>query len=252
MIETEVSPVAETQNLAADPVAHEDAGNATPEQQAPSADAPKPADEQPEDESSKALKRMQRRIDKRTADLYRERAEKEALAERIAALESKITPTEPVSVDPKEVERFVAERAKVIAEQQRFNERCNSVAEEGSKAFPDFEPALVALRQELPLFDQRGAATPIMGVIMEMDNPARVIHYLGTHPDVASELADLSPTKAAVRLDRIERELADKPKVSPTPKPLTPEKGASGTGRKDPSEMSYAEFVAWRKKSSKR
>jgi hypothetical protein len=86
-----------------------------------------------------------------------------------------------------------------------------------------------------------------MQVVMEAEAPAAVLHYLGTNPDLAADLADLSPTQLARRLDRIEREMADagKASVSSAPRPLTPVK-ASGSATKDPSQMTDAEYRAWR------
>jgi len=247
--ETQVSPDAETQIQA--PVVAETPEVATPEQvetEQQQTDAP-PA----ESEEAKALKRMQRRIDKRTADVYRERAEKEQLAERIARLESQLQPQQeqqPEKVDPRHFQDEVKRQAQEIASMQSLNEKCNAIAARGKKDFPDFDTALANVNQELgSLFDQRGRPGAVMQVLLESDAPAKLLHHLGMNPDVAAELADLTPTQVARRIDRIERELAEaaKTKTSAAPKPLEPVRG-QGAGTKDPSSMTDAEFTAWRRK----
>src|SRR5512146_2855672 len=85
--ENQVSPDAETLNPAPETTSE------TPEVVTPEVETEQQqTSETPEDEAAKALKRMQRRIDKRTADVYRERAEKQQLAERLAELERRLQP----------------------------------------------------------------------------------------------------------------------------------------------------------------
>jgi len=239
-----VSPAEETLNPAAEPTLD------TPEVVTPeTGDEPQQPQEQPEkpsdeDEREKALKRMQRRIDRRTAELYRERAEREALAQRLAQLEQPRTEESEApqrQADPREI-------AREMVEAERIAEKCNAIAAEGSKKFADFEDALKTVAAETgPLFDRAGRPTALMQVVLESDAPAALLHHLGKNPDVAADLADLTPTQLARRLDRIERDMqaAAKPKVSSAPKPLTPVK-ASGSAVKDPSQMTDAEYRAWR------
>ena len=240
--ETQVA--AETQNPA-------ELTNEAPEVVTPEVDPTQQTSETPEDEAAKSLKRMQRRIDKRTADVYRERAEKEQLAQRITELESRLQPQQEPAIDPKQLQSEVQKQAREIARLQVVNEKCNAIAAQGKKEFPDFDAALSGLAAEAgALFDARGRPLPLMDVILEADAPAKLLHYLGTNPDVAAELADLTPTQLARRLDRIEREMTSKPKTSNAPKPLEPVKGHAGS--KDPSQMTDAEFAAWRREQIKK
>jgi hypothetical protein len=242
--ENQVSPDAETLNPAA-----EDITNETPEVVTPEVDAkPEPT----ESEESKALKRMQRRIDKRTADVYRERAQNETLAQRIAQLEQRLQPadsqTPPNSDD---LERVVLTKAQSIAQeiaqQQQITRNVQSVLSAG-KDLPAFDAACNAVNEELPFYDRSNRPTPFLAAVLEFDRPAQLLHYLGTNPDLAAELADLNPTRLVRRLDAIEREMSDKgkPKTSAAPKPLEPVK-AQGSS-KEPSEMSDKEFAAWRRR----
>lgn len=237
-LEANVSPAEETQIPSADLTQE------TPEVVAPetveNAEQQSEPEKVEEDDREKALKRMQRRIDRRTAELYRERAEREALATRLAQFEQRPNEeAEPQKQDPYKL-------AQEIAQAERFTEKCNAIAAEGDKKFPDFSQALQTVAAEAgPLFDRAGRPSTLMSVVMEADAPAALLHHLGKNPDVAAELADLSPTQLARRLDRIEREMAAKPKVSAAPKPLSPVR-ASGSAVKDPSQMTDAEYRAWR------
>ncbi len=227
--EIQVSTDAETQNPAAEAVEPAEEVVAVEEKQ-----------ETPETEESKALKRLQRRIDKRTADVYRERAEKEQLAQRLAQFESKEERAEP------SIEEVVRHQAREIARMERLNDRCNEIATQGAKEFPDFKESLQSLGQEAPLFDQRGAPTAIMQVILEADNPAKLMHHLGKNPDLAADLVDLSPTQLARKLDRLERDMG-KAQKSSAPAPLTPTKGAASNDDLHPG-LSDQEWINRREK----
>jgi hypothetical protein len=236
--ETNVSPAEETQNPSAELAETPEVAN--PENVESTEQNPAP-EKSEESDVERERKRFQRRIDRRTAELYRERAEREALAQRLAQYEQQPREEAGKQPDPMELAREIAAR-------ERFDEKCNAIAEQGSKKFKDFDAALRTVAAEAgPLFDGKGKPTPLMQVVMEAEAPAAVLHYLGTNPDLAADLADLSPTQLARRLDRIEREMADagKASVSSAPRPLTPVK-ASGSATKDPSQMTDAEYRAWR------
>lgn len=241
--EDQVSPDAETQNPA--PV-DESPEVTTPEVEAKSDEPTEEPDEG--NEAEKALKRMQRRIDKRTADVYRERAAKEALAQRVAELEARAGKTD----EPTEVADPVA-LAREISRIERFAEKANDIVSRGTKAHDDFEKAVLGdLIQEVgPLVLKNGAPSPFMEVVLEAEKPEALLYHLGKNPDLAAELADLRPTQLAKRLDRIEREIAEslKPKSSNAPKPLEPVKPRS-SGNNQPSDEDSVEV--WMEKERKR
>jgi len=83
----------------------------TPEVNEAKQDDEQKADASKEDDAEKARRAMQRRIDKRTADLYRERAQNEQLAQRLAALEGRISgepEQQAKDVDPHALAREIA------------------------------------------------------------------------------------------------------------------------------------------------
>jgi hypothetical protein len=236
--EPQVSPGEETLNPAPE------LANETPEVAAPEVEAEQ--QEAPEDEAAKALKRMQRRIDKRTADVYRERAEKEHLAQRLAELERRQAKPEtddaPIA-DENVIERKALTLAQEITQKQEFEKTVKGVLSAG-KALPKFDEACNTLNEELPFYERNGKPTPFLAAVLDFDAPAQLLHHLGSNPDLAAELADLTPTRLVRRLDAIERELTDKakPKTSAAPKPLEPVKAtASETGLH--SGLSDAEWI---------
>lgn len=228
--EVTVSTEAETQNPAAEVV--ETTGEVVKVETG--------QDEVQETDEAKALKRLQRKYDKRTGDFHRTRAENEQLAQRLSQYESKEEKAEP------SIEEVVRHQAREIARMERLNDRCNEIATQGNKEFPDFKDNLKSLAQEVPLFDQRGAPTTVMQVILEADNPAKLMHHLGANPDLAAELSDLTPTQLARKLDRIERDMGKSQKSS-APAPLTPTKGAASNDELH-SNLSDEEWIKRREK----
>jgi hypothetical protein len=217
-----------------------------PEVVTPEVEAEKPADEQQaeppkEDDAEKARRAMQRRIDKRTADLYRERAEKEHLSQRLAALEARISgepEQQPTATD-------VESRAREIATVERVTEKANSIAQEGEKRFKaEFRAALETVVEESgPLFNQRGMPTALGEAILDSDDAAALLHHLGQNPDLAAELSGLSPAQLGRRIARVEAQMTAKPvvKTSNAPAPITPV-GTRGSAQTSLANADFAEY----------
>jgi hypothetical protein len=242
-----VPPVAETQNPAAEPT--------QPEVVAPETDTPEQAPDEHADESVRAIKRMERRIQKLTADKYQTRAEANQAKAEAEELRQKLAQYEqqpdPQQITPEKVLPLAQQIAAQMREREKVVDSVRSVMSEGRK-IEGFDAACNAVNEEVPFYDERGQPTPFLRVIMERDAPAKVLHYLGTNLDVAAELADMTPTRQAVRLDKIEAELSRpvEQRQSNAPKPVTPVK-AGGGGPKDPSSMTDAEFAKWRREQIK-
>lgn len=176
-----------------------------------------------EDETQKAIKRLQRRIDKRTSDVYRERARAEQLEAELQKLRGQ-------PEEPKQQEPDVHTRAEQIAEAKLFAKTAERIVENGKKSNPDFIEKLQDLRSEVGDFVlPNGLPSRFMQAVLDVsEKPTDLLYYLGKNPDIAGELSDLPVTKLAARLDRIERSLATpQPKQSSAPKPLEPVKSKS-------------------------
>ena len=217
--ETTVSPGTETQN----PAPETETPEVVTQETVAETEHDGSTTEEGGDEADKALKRMQRRIDKRTADVYRTKAENEQLRLRLSELEAKSGKPEETR-DSTQADPLVI--AKEIARVERFAETANRLVSEGTKKHTDYREALESLSAEVgPYVTQKGLPSPFMEAVLEVsEKPTELLYYLGKNPEIAEELADLSPLKLAKRLDRTEREMTEssKTKTSNAPKPLDP------------------------------
>lgn len=221
-------------------VAPEQTENIAPEaaQETPEVAEPETAEQTQEQEASeseeaKSLKRMERRIARLTAARYeaaaqakQAQAEAEAIRQRLAQYEQ---PQEgQQQIRPEDVLTLAERIAAAKVERETVVKTVQSVLKEG-KALEGFDAACNAVNEELPFYTDKGEPTPFLRVVMESDAPAKVLHYLGTNPDVAAELAGMSPTQVARRIARIETQLSEPPapKVSKAPKPVTPVRATS-------------------------
>jgi hypothetical protein len=198
-------------------------------------------------DADKAQRAMQRRIDKRTADVYRERAEKEHLAQRLAALEAQVSGKPEQQAEPVDPHALARE----IATVERVTEKANGIAKDGEKRFgAEFKTALSAVVDEAgALFDNRGRPTAIGDAILDADDPAALLHHLGKNPDLAAELQDLSPARLGRRIGQIEALMTAKPApkpVSNAPAPAKPINASTG-GSVNLGNATMSEYRAARK-----
>lgn len=232
--------------VAADTATPEPIANTTPEVASPEVsteEQTKPVDAPEKDDRDKSLKSLQRRVDRVTAARYQAEARAQQLEEQLARFQQQTQPEEEASkVDPYEL-------AKQIATAERITERSNAVYREGVKAHGDaFMQSVAAVQDEAgPLFDRRGLATPLGEAILDSDKPADLLTYIGQNPEIAESLKGLSAAQLGRRIAAIESKMAaPEPKPSKAPPPLEPVK-ASGKVQKSPSEMTDAEFAAYRR-----
>lgn len=220
---------------------------ATPEQVPLQPDEPdSEALDKPADASAKHVRRMERQVQRLTAAKYQTQAEAQQAKAEADALRQKLAqyeqPEERQGPDPIAL-------AREIARVERIAERSNAVAKDGTKRFPDFNEAVQAIARDVgPLFDRAGRTTGLGEAVLAADDAAAVLHAIGTDPDLAGELSEMSAIQQARRIAKLEAELA-KPvalKASTAPQPIAPIKGAGG-GTKDPSQMSDKEFAQWRR-----
>lgn len=207
------------------------------------------------DEAKKALEATKRRIDRLTADKYRTKAENEQLkAERehlrqqLAAIQGGSQETDN-NLSEQDIEAIAEQRANEKLNAKQINDKCNEVAAEGKKAFKgEFDTALKELAEETgPLFDARGKPVPLMEAILDTDAPHKILHHLGTNPELAAEIAEMSPRQQVRRLAKLEMELDTKPvkQTSSAPKPLQPAKAAAASASPNPKTDPEA-WIKWR------
>lgn len=116
--------------------------------------------------------------------------------------------------------------------------------EAGVEKYSDFED--IVSDPDLPI------TQAMAEVLAESEVGADLAYYLGKNPKEAARIARLPAISAARELGKLEAKLPTlaAPAVSKAPPPVTPTKGAAG-GEKDPSQMTDAEFNAWRQKQIK-
>lgn len=196
----------------------------TEEQAAPEAEA---------DPREKAVRNLQRRVDRLTAAKYQtaaeaEQARREAqeLRQRLAQYEGKETPQQTQQVDPVALATEIATIREVTA-------KSNQVASDGKKRFEGFDNAVKTLIDEagplvVPVAPNAsvGRPTPLGEAILAARDPAAVIDFMGKNPEVAGELHGLTVVQLAYKVASIEAELSKprEPKTSNAPKPVTPVK----------------------------
>lgn len=193
-----------------------------PEVAEPETTEQKPEPEKQDDPVDSAIRKMQRRIDKRTAEIYRTRAENEQLKQKLTELESG-SQKDQQQVDPIKL-------ADTIASARMFAAKAESIVDTGKHKHTDYMDALKDLASEVGEFVQpNGLPSKFMAAVLEAsDSPADLLYHLGKNPDIADELAKLSPVKLGIRLNKIESDLKmPSQKQVNAPKPLEPVRARS-------------------------
>lgn len=182
----------------------------------------------------------------RISTLSKKNQEKDrALAEanaRLAALQAAQAaggdpPADPPAAVPpapgtSDFERAVQAEAARRAAADRFNEKCNAIADAGTKAYGDaFEDSLANLRA---LSDDGQIPMTLLNAAMASDDPSKVLHELGADLKEAQRVLSLSPVEQiAVAVKRGIKQAAVAPAPKPRPKvpaPIDPISGDGGGG----------------------
>lgn len=184
----------------------------------------------------------EKREAKREAELY-----KRQNADLLAALADKGTdPSKPKTentLTQTEVDRRADEKATAIL----FNRECDKVAEQGHEEFNDFGESLTVLQS----FGNNYQA--LLPMVVEMPDAHKVLYHLGKNPDEAEQLLSLPPTKMAMRLAKLENELAKGKTISNAPAPIKPI-AAKSKASFDPNDPNCDrdEWSKWREKNRRK
>ncbi len=103
----------------------------------------------------------------------------------------------------------------------QFNAQCDKIAENGKKEFADFDNAIGILNQ-VGLIDSPDKPQTFLQVATTLENPHKVMHYLGSNPDEASRFRNMDQVSLARELTKLEFKL-NQPKnisVSNAPPPI--------------------------------
>lgn len=215
-METTETTVAPTEALAPEQVSAEAPQAETLEQ---------PADEQPADREDKAVKSLQRRLGKRTADYYREKAAREQLERSMAQPES-----EQGQPDAQSVRRLIEQEATRIASARERATKVDTIERDLRKNVADYDEFYADLSSAGP------AAAVLLDAVVELDEAPKVLAHLAQNREELYTVLEMTGTKQAVALARIVAKLeAVPPKVSAAPKPITPVGSRSGPSGLDDS-----------------
>jgi len=136
------------------------------------------------------------------------------------------------------------QRSKADEAEQR-SERFLEKAEKASERYPDFQA--VVRNPALHISDEMAE------FIAESDAGADLAYFLGKNPSKATEIAGMSPMKAARELVRIEGELAAQPKANPSkaPDPISPV-GVRGKASSSSLPSDSDDINTWMRKERER
>lgn len=154
-----------------------------------------------------------------------------AIAEPNAADEAAAKANAPAGQTKEEFDRAVqaeADRRLAAANaeqaQREFDEKCNVVYSAGKGVYnDDFDTAVQNLHTV-------GAMTPdVLSLVLETDDPAKVLYELGSNPEQAATLAAMTPTKRAFEIARLSQPAPKK--ATPLSKAPPPVPGIDGSAR---------------------
>jgi chromosome segregation ATPase len=146
------------------------------------------------------IQKLERRIDRLTAkrgaaerEAELRRQELEAIQQRISRQDDDGEPAKRQFTEA-DIDRIARERADELTRQRAIGDRVGKVLKEGSK-LDGFNAAVDAVAEVVPFMDKRGKPTPFIEAVLDADNPAELLKYLGDNPEEAEELADLTPAR---------------------------------------------------------
>lgn len=96
-------------------------------------------------------------------------------------------------------------------------------------------------------FDELPLTPAIAAAIVDSEVSAKLMHYMAANPSEVEKISRMPPARQAAAIGALEVKMNQAPKASNAPEPIKPISGRTG-GEKDPSEMTDAEFAAWRKR----
>jgi len=143
-------------------------------------------------------------------------------------------------IEAKQAEAQKSEHEKAIAKQnQAIADKFAARVAKFEKDHPDYRD--VVERDDVP------ASMPMQHAMLNSEDGPAMAYYLGQNPDEAERISKLDGINAVYEMGKISARLAEKPRASTKPAPITPLKtGSASANRKAPSEMSMEEYAAMR------
>lgn len=198
---------------------------------------------------------FQKRINKVTADKYAEKRRADELAQRVKELEAAKAPEKAPTLEDFDFDddayRAAVIRQEIQAELSKANQSQQEAAaqEAAAQVANSFGESIAALGK--PDFDEVANRVPLLpegvaAALMQSDEGAKMIYHLGTNPDIAEQIASLSPLAAMAQLGKISVSMASQPKLTPSaaPDPIAPLKTGSTLSSGIGDDMPINEWMA--------
>ena len=153
------------------------------------------------------------------------------------------------------------EEASELQAADEIADELDTIAAKGRDKYDDYES--VVFDKDLTLTQE------MVETIIQSDIAEEIFYYLGQNPDIAAELSEMTPFKAAKEIGKLEVEIAagipkpnvmskgggaspdktvkssNKKKLTKAPAPINPVR-VTGAIEKDPLKMTPKEYRAWR------
>lgn len=205
---------------------------------------------------------FQKRIDKVTADKHTERRRADELQkwkDEQLAKQAKETLQKPKLDDPSigyDEDAFEAANRQYDIDKgvqdalakQSTDAKAEQQKAESEKVLTTFNERVSALGKSD--FDEKSNAIPnlpqgVADAIMQSEDGAEMVYHLGSNPEEAEALANMSPAMAIMQLGKLSTKLSAKPeiKTSAAPEPIDPLKSGSSLSSNIGDEMSMDDWM---------
>lgn len=187
-------------------------------------DTPKREEEDP---SAKAIRNLQRRVDRKHAQAAEAEARARIAEQRLAEFEARANGAaseDQPQVDPVKLAAHMAQELRTV---ERTMDRVKQVQDVGKK-LDGWDQAVNAVAESAPFFTPQNHPTPFLAAVLDADNPAALLHYLGQNTELVDDLRGLTEAQIGRRVAKLEAQMereqaeAKAAKQSKAPTPVTP------------------------------
>jgi hypothetical protein len=224
-----------------------------------------PAEAEAEDAEEKRSRSQERR-ERRKARMEQLRQDAEAAQKRLERLERAAQgEKEPSEAEFADLTEYAIAKAAWKLQQGTIARERDEVSEAAKAAQAERARELAASYQD-QIAEAKGRyvdfdavvnnprvyiAPHVAELVISSDQAADLAYAVASKPDLAARISSLPPIEAARELGRLEASLTAPRRVtSSAPPPITPVSARSQAG-KNPADMSYEEYKAWRKRGSR-
>jgi signal recognition particle GTPase len=199
----------------------------------------------------KRLAKSEARAERRAKEAYREALEAVTRTQPVQAKESNEPTRDQFASDADWIDakvEYKLQQREAAAKQETQKQAQQTLTSKTEALYAQAEKIAGFDREsfdELPLTRQLAAA------LIDSDVAPQLMAYMSSNPEEVERISKLSDARQAVELGKLEVKLHASPKTSKAAPPIEPV-GAKGKQSPNPSEMSMAEYKAYRQKQGAR